>query len=138
MAGFRIVEDQSSYKDESLAWDRIVHSYSPELDVLPEDDQSYFKSIIHNLINKEPALSNIPPAHMYVYILRARRIFNLMSYPMVVSREYVRKEIGKYIHALRIRLSENGLGWLSGPLSQTTHHVKQELTQRNPVIQVEQ
>lgn len=138
MAGLRIVEDTGSYKDESLAWDRIIHSYSPELDILPKDDQSYFKSIIYNLINKEPALSNIPPSHMYVYILRARRIFDLMSYPMVVSKEYVRKEIGKYIHALRIRLSENGIGWLSGPLSKTSHHVTQEMTQRNTPIRMEE
>ena len=125
----KVIED-SSYKDESLSWDLIVHSFDPEIDLLPEGDKRYFSSMIYWLINKEPALSNIPPAHMFAYILRADYVFDLKSYPMYVSEEFVRKLLGKLLHRYKIRLSENGLGWLYGPLSHTKQHVKQEVIQQ--------
>jgi len=127
--GYKIVEDGSSYKEESLAWDKVVHSFEPELDILPDKDREYFSSIVYNLINKEPALSNIPPQHMYVYTLQAKRILRLLSYPMLVPEEYIRRQVAVYLNSLKIRLSENGLAWLFGPLSHTTQHVKQEITQ---------
>lgn len=123
------VIDDSSYKDESLNWDRIVHSFDPELEMLPDGDKRYFTSIVYWLINKEPALSNIPPAHMFAYIIRADWILDLKSYPMYVNEEYVRKQIAKLLHRYKIRLSENALAWLYGPLSHTKQHVKQEIIQ---------
>jgi len=126
----QITIGESSYKDESLAWDKVVHSFDPELEILPKGDQSYFSSRLYWLINKEPALSNIPPEHMYAYIKRADFIFNCESYPMIVSEEFCRKELAKLLHRYKIRLSENALAWLFGPLSHTTQHVKQEIVQK--------
>jgi len=126
----KLVEDNSSYKEESLTWDKIQHLFEPEIDILPKNDKSYFQSIIYHLINKEPALSNIPPTHMYAYILRADFIFNLKSYPMIISEEYVRKHVAKLIHRYKIRLSENVMAFLAGPLSHTTQHIKQEIMQQ--------
>lgn len=130
--GLRIYEDDS-YKEQSLSWDKVVHSFDPEIDILPEGDKRYFQSLIYWLVNKESALSNIPPSHMYSYIKRADFIFDLKSYPMVINAEFVRKQLGMLIHRYKIRLSENALAWLFGPLSHTTQHVKQELVQHQPV-----
>jgi len=134
MAGYKLVEDNSSYKEESLAWDKVVHSFEPEIDILPKADRDYFSSIVYNLINKEPALSNIPPKHMYIYKLQARRILRLLSYPMLVPDEYVRRQVADYLNSLKTRLSENGLAWLFGPLSHTTQHVTQEIKQSQPML----
>ena len=101
----RISEDES-LKEQSLNWDKIVHSFDPELIHLPPGDKRYFSSMIYWLINKEAALSNIPPEHMYAYIKRADLIFNLKSYPMVISEEFTRKMLGMLIHRYKIRLSE--------------------------------
>jgi hypothetical protein len=129
MSGYKLIEDNSSYKEESLTWDKIQHLFEPEIDILPKHDKNYFQSIIYHLINKEPALSNIPPSHMYAYILRADFIFDLKSYPMLASDEYIRKQVGKLLHRYKIRLSEDAMAFLAGPLSHTTQHIKQEISQ---------
>jgi len=121
--------DDSSYKDESLSWDKVVHSFDPEIEILPEGDKDYFSSMIYWLINKEPALSNIPPAHMFAYILRADYIIDTHAYPMYITEEFTRRLLAKLLHRYKIRLSENALAWLYGPLSHTKQHVKQEIVQ---------
>lgn len=129
--GIRISED-TSYKEQNISMDKILLCLDPELNIFSKEDRRYYQDN-YWLINKEPSLSNIPPSHMYAYRLRARYILDLGSYPMVISKEYRRKQMVDLVHGYKLPLSENGLGYLFGPLSHSTQHVSQELIQRQPV-----
>ena len=124
----KIIEDKGSYAGESFNWDKITHSLEPETEVLPEDDRRYFESKVKLLIGKEIRLSNIPKGeHMYACILRSDWCLNLMSYPMVVTPEYIRREIAKLLNRLGLRISEEGLGWKYGPMG--FQHASQKVVQ---------
>ena len=131
MANIRIEEE--SFKDQSLQWDRVTHTFDPELDILGKD-KDYFESIVYLLINKESALAYLPPELIYPFKLRARMILNMKDYPMVVPGNHVKKETAKYLNALKLSLSENGIAFLCGPLSQSTQHIKQEIISNHPTM----
>ena len=126
--GIKISEDKSS--DQTVFnWEKISHSLEPEINMLPEEDRRYFKSKVKLLIGKEIRLSNIPAAHMYVYIKRVDWILMLMRYPMYVTAEYIRSELTKFLSRLGLQISESGLGWKYGPMGFQHSSIKQEVIQ---------
>ena len=123
--------EEENFKDQSLRWDMVTHTFDPELEILGED-KDYFESLVYLLINKESALAYLPPELIYPFKLRAKMILNMKDYPMIIPQSYVRKETAKYLNALKLSLSENGIAFLCGPLSQSTQHIKQEIISSQP------
>lgn len=64
---------------------------------------------------------------MYLYFKWADLIYTLTWYPMLYPPEFIRRELGRLLTRLGLRISEEGLGWKFGPMGFQTQHLKQEI-----------
>jgi len=122
-----IGDDKESYERASFNWDKITHSLEPETEHLPEQDKQYFQSNISFLIGKDIRLANLPEKWYAIFVERARYIFTLAWYPMLVPHERINQEIAKYENTLGLTISLDGLGWKFGPMGFQQQHIRQEV-----------
>ena len=123
------MNDSSSIGGIRFEWDKIKHSFEPEIKDLPDEDRRFFESKVKLLIGKEIKMSNIPANKIYMYIKRLDWVIKIMRYPQLFSRDYVRYEIVQLLFRLGVQISVEGLGWKYGPMGfqYQKQHVKQEL-----------
>lgn len=123
------MSDSSTIGGIRFDWDKIKHSFEPEIEDLPEEDKRFFESKIKLLIGKEIKMSNIPEHQVYMMIKRLDWIVDIMYRPQFFSRDRVRYEIAQLLFRLGIQISKDGLGWKFGPMGfqYQKQDVKQEL-----------
>lgn len=132
--GFRISEDKT-YEQQSLQWDKIVHSLEPEIDNLPESERRFFESKLKFLLDKETKLANIRTEHQFYFSEAKNYLFLLELYPMYTTNGYRLNIFGRYIGDLSLTMAENALAWKYGPMGFQHSSIKQELIQPPEVRQ---
>jgi len=128
MVSYKLTEDKS-YEHAVFDWQRISHSLQPETKVLSKEDRRFFETIIWFIVGKEVKLANIERRQYLFFKLFGDHILNLNSYPMLITKEYVRKMVAKFIKDLGLTISIDGLGWKFGPMGFQQQKVTQELIQ---------
>lgn len=127
--GIRISEDKQ-LEQQSLQWDKITHSLSPETDDLEnEEDKRFFESKIKFLLDKETRLANIPTKHMYYFMEAKNYLFLLEMFPMYTTNGYRLSKFGEHLGDLALTLAENALAWKFGPMGFQHSSIKQEVIQ---------
>ena len=125
----RISEDKQ-LEQQSLQWDKITHSLSPETDDLEnEEDRRFFESKIQFLLYKETRLANVKTNHMYYFMEAKNYLFLLEMFPMYTTNGYRLSAFGMHLGDLALTLAENALAWKYGPMGFQHSSVKQEVIQ---------
>jgi len=125
---------EESAMGSAIDWNKISQVYELDTKSLPEGDRLYFEGMVKFLTGEKIRLSNIKDRQLIYFMDFADRILTMMMYPMVLTREYVRKEVARYMNELGLPLSIDALGFLHGPFSFKQEQLRQELIQTDKTI----
>jgi hypothetical protein len=125
---FTITETQD-INAMKASWAQTILALQPLIDAIENpEDQAYFKGIASLLVGKDIRLANIPPRLMYIFIIKARRLYTLIYYSNIISLDYIRREVGDFITCLGLSVSEDALfiKYGIGGFQQQRQLIKQE------------
>lgn len=131
MAIYKITEDQSvESRKESMA--KTILALEPITDSLTnKGDRQFFKGIPSLLIGKDIKLANIAKDKMYVFLLMGKLNFLYYYYQNIISRDFIRRNVGEYLNFGGSSVSEEALFIKYGIGGYTKQYLEQKVISPN-------
>jgi len=112
-------------------WTELAVALQPIVDTLPKQDRDYFEGVLSFLIGKEPRMANIDKKFMWLFIQEGNLIVDMYSARKLISIDYIRGRLVKYLHKLALSLAEEGLLIKYGIGGYSRQYIEQKVTSEN-------